>query len=116
MVDSKSSVNFFFLLSFGSIALFSQDAILEPLGGDLFGLDVGATTRFNAYYGTGVLLAMIIGSILTRRWLPQEYTTLTAVGLFGLMGSLSVLAFAAVAHREALLIPTLFAFGITSGI
>jgi len=107
---------FFFLLSFGSIALFSQDAILEPLGGDLFGLDVGTTTRFNAYYGTGVLLAMIIGSILTRRWLPQEYTAFTAVGLFGLMGSLGMLAFAALAHVEALLVPTLFAFGIASGI
>ncbi len=107
---------FFFLLSFGSIALFAQDAILEPLGGDLFGLDVGTTTRFNAYYGTGVLLAMIIGSFLTRRWIPREYTILTGVGLFSLIGSLGVLAFATLTHVEALLVPTLFAFGIASGI
>ncbi|MGB0389070.1 MAG: BCD family MFS transporter [Ardenticatenaceae bacterium] len=107
---------FFFLLSFGAIALFAQDAILEPFGGDLFGLDVGTTTRFNAYYGTGVLLAMIIGSILTRRWLPQQYTGVTAVGLLGIIVSLGMLVVAALAHIEALLVPTLFAFGITSGI
>ena len=107
---------FFFLLSFGSIALFAQDAILEPFGGDLFGLDVGTTTRFNAYYGTGVLLAMIIGSILTRRWLPQEYTGFTALGLLGMVATLGMLVVAALAHIEALLVPALFAFGMASGV
>jgi BCD family chlorophyll transporter-like MFS transporter len=104
------------LLSAGSIALFAQDAILEPFGADLFGLDVGATTRFNAYYGTGVLLAMIVGSYLTRHWLPQSYTGVTGAGLLGVAGSLAVLIIAALGHLEALLVPALVAFGLASGV
>lgn len=107
---------FFWVLASGSIALFAQDAILEPFGGDLFGLNVGETTRFNAYYGTGVLLAMIGGSAATRRWLPQQYGGLTAFGLAGVAASLGLLMVAALGQIQALLVPALFAFGLASGI
>jgi BCD family chlorophyll transporter-like MFS transporter len=108
--------HFFAVLALGSIALFAQDAVLEPFGGDLFGLSVGETTRFNAYYGVGVLLAMVVGSFWTRRWLPQQYTGVAVGGLLALAGSLGLLVLAGTGHIEPLLLPALFAFGIASGI
>lgn len=116
LLSQPNTRTFFGLLSAGAIALFAQDAILEPFGGDIFALDVGATTRFNAYYGTGVLLAMMLGSYFTRRWLPQEYTTFTATGLVGMALSLGLLVMAALGRIEALLVPALFAFGVASGV
>lgn len=116
MLREANTRDFFWLLSAGSVAMFAQDAILEPFGGDLFGLSVGDTTRFNAYYGVGVLLAMIVGSVLTRRWLPQNFTGLTAGGLVAIAATLGLLAAAALGRVESLLVPGLFLFGIASGI
>lgn len=116
ILAQPSARTFFWVLATGSIALFAQDAILEPFGGDLFGLDVGETTRFNAYYGTGVLLAMIVGSVATRRWLPQHYGGITAVGLAGVAVSLGMLMLAALGRNQALVVPALFAFGLASGV
>lgn len=107
---------FFGVLGFGAIALFAQDAVLEPLGGELFNLDVAQTTRFSAYYGTGVLLALIIGSWLTRKWVPQAYTTVTLTGLVLVIVTLGVLAYVTFSHALPLLNPTLFLFGLASGV
>ncbi len=46
-------------LAVSAFFAFMQDAVLEPFGGDVFGLSVGETTRFNAYWGVGVLVSMI---------------------------------------------------------
>lgn len=116
MAAQPNARAFFGVLAAGSIAMFAQDAILEPFGGDLFGLSVGDTTRFNAYYGTGVLLAMIVGSWATRRWLPAQYTTFTAGGLVGIAATLALLVVAALTRTQALVVPGLFAFGLASGI
>jgi BCD family chlorophyll transporter-like MFS transporter len=49
---------------------FMQDAMLEPFGGDVFGLAVGQTTLFNAYWGTGVLVGLIVTYVITGRTKP----------------------------------------------
>lgn len=95
---------------------FMQDAMLEPFGGDVFGLAVGETTRFNAYWGTGVLLAMLATLALTRRRRPDQQVTTTAWGLVGLGLSLLALGIASWLRLEELLIPILFLFGIGFGV
>jgi BCD family chlorophyll transporter-like MFS transporter len=116
MLAKPNARDFFWLLSAGAIAAFAQDAILEPFGGDLFGLSVGETTRFNAYYYSGVLLTMMVGSALTRQWPPQKFTGVTAGGLVAIAATLGLLAAAALGRVESLLVPGLFLFGIASGI
>lgn len=107
---------FFLVLAAGSIALFAQDAVLEPYGADVFGLEVGQTTLFNSYYGTGLLLAMLIGSFFTRRWTPDAFGTVTVSGLLAVAVSLALLATASLTMAQALLLPALFLFGIASGV
>ena len=106
---------FFGVLALGSIALFAQDAVLEPFGADIFGLSIGETTRFNSYYGTGLLLAMVAGGVATRRWVPHQYTGITIVGLIATAATLLLLAAAGALHQERWLIPALFLFGVASG-
>jgi len=55
-------------------------------GGDLFGLPVGETTRFNAFWGSGVLLGMVITMLFTRRWRPDQQvgTTMWGLGLLAI--------------------------------
>ncbi len=95
---------------------FMQDAMLEPFGGDVFDLTVGETTRFNAYWGMGVLIAMVATLALTRRRRPDQQVTTTGWGLIGLGLSLLALGAAAWLRLEALLIPILFLFGIGFGV
>ena len=65
---------------------FMQDAILEPFGGDVFGLAVGETTRFNMFWGAGVLVGMLGTLIRSRRLQPHQQVRTTMYGL-ALMGT-----------------------------
>lgn len=114
---NQANTRFFFgMLAMGAIALFAQDVILEPLGAELFGMSVNQTTRFSAYYGTGVLVTMIIGSIAIRKRPPQEQTRLTEVGLMLVILTLGLLAWTALAHWGWFINYALLLFGIASGV
>ncbi|MCO6452115.1 MAG: BCD family MFS transporter [Caldilineales bacterium] len=95
---------------------FMYDLVLEPFGGDVFGMAVGETTRFNAYWGTGVLIAMIATAYLTRRWRPEQQVGTTVWGLALLAIPTLFLALISYLQMESAIRPVLFAFGIGFGI
>lgn len=95
---------------------FMQDAILEPFGGDVFGLSVGETTRFNAYWGIGVLVGMIGTYLATRRRRPDQQVPATALGMAWLSLSLALIGVASVARELSWLRPLLVLFGLGFGV
>lgn len=95
---------------------FMQDAVLEPFGGDVFKLTVGETTRFNAIWGTGVLISMIITYALTRKRLPEQQVSTTAWGLALLGVPVFFLGLAAYTESLAMVRPVLFFFGLGFGV
>ncbi|MEI2692280.1 MAG: BCD family MFS transporter [Anaerolineae bacterium] len=95
---------------------FMQDAVLEPFGGDVFGLSAGETTRFNAYWGTGVLISMIVTYALTRRRRPDQQVSTTAWGLLLLSLGVALLSVAAMSESLAMIMPVLIFFGIGFGV
>ena len=107
---------FFLFLALGAIASFAQDAVLEPFGGDVFGMDMQATTRFTAYFGGGVLVAMIVTSILTRRRRPEEQTRPAAIGLSVMIAGLALLVMAGLGAAKWLVTPALIVFGLGFGV
>ncbi|MFV9503509.1 MAG: BCD family MFS transporter [Oscillochloridaceae bacterium umkhey_bin13] len=107
---------FFLFLALGAMSAFAQDAVLEPFGGQVFDLPVGETTRFNAYWGTGVVISLLATVYFTRRRQAFEQTATTVIGLALTALPLALLGFVALGEIEALLIPTLFLFGIGFGI
>ena len=95
---------------------FMQDAVLEPFGGDVFGLTVGETTRFNAYWGSGVLLGMLGALALTRRRGPDQQVGTTRWGLAWMSVPLLGLGGAAVLPSLGWVRPLLMIFGVGFGV
>ncbi len=114
--SDQHSRRYALFLGVSAFFAFMQDAVLEPFGGDVFGLSVGETTRFNAYWGAGVLLSMMVTYGLTRRRRPDQQVSVTAWGL--LLLALPTLLLGVAAWREslALVVPTLIFFGVGFGI
>ncbi|GAB4438247.1 MAG: BCD family MFS transporter [Chloroflexi bacterium OHK40] len=107
---------FFLFLALGAVSAFAQDAVLEPFGGDVFGMAAGETTRFNAYWGIGVLVSLIATVIVTRRHQAHEQTGTTLIGLACTALPLALLGAVALTEARALLIPVLLLFGLGFGI
>jgi BCD family chlorophyll transporter-like MFS transporter len=95
---------------------FMQDAVLEPFGGDVFGLSVGETTRFNAYWGTGVLIAMVATYATTRRRAPDKQAPTAALGLVMLALPIGLLGIASLREAMPMVRPALFLFGLGFGV
>jgi BCD family chlorophyll transporter-like MFS transporter len=55
------------VVGIGSLAFNMQDVLLEPYGGEILGLSVGATTMLTAMYACGAL----VGFGVAGRWLGQ---------------------------------------------
>lgn len=114
--SERPTRRFFLFLALGAMSAFAQDAVLEPFGGDVFGMAAGETTRFNAYWGVGVLISLLATVLLTRRRLAHEQTGTTVLGLLLTAAPLALLAGVALGEMRALLIPVLFLFGLGFGI
>lgn len=105
---------FFAVLSLFTFSLFLQEAVLEPYGGAVFGMDVCTTTRLNAIWGVGTLLGIAsTGFLLTPR-LGAQKTALVG----GLTSALFVLlmVMAGALASQTLFNAALFLFGASAGI
>jgi len=65
LTASRQTGLFFCFLLVLSLSLFMQDAVLEPYGGQVFGMKITETTQLNAFFGIGTLLGIIVTSFLT---------------------------------------------------
>jgi MFS transporter, BCD family, chlorophyll transporter len=87
------------------------DVLLEPFGGEVFGLSPAATARFNAYLGTGVILGMLLGGMALIPRFGKARITAVGCGLMGLgFGLLALTGFAAMPRLLSTAI-TLLGFG-----
>jgi MFS transporter, BCD family, chlorophyll transporter len=116
MWGDRQTRGFFLFLAIGAMSAFAQDAVLEPFGGDVFDMPNGETTRFNAYWGVGVLISLIGTVVLTRRRMAHQQTGTTLIGLLLTALPLAMLGGVALAEARALLIPVLFVFGLGFGV
>ena len=90
LTSSPQTGIFFSFLLLMSISLFMQDAILEPYGGEVFGMKISETTRLNAFFGLGTLLGIAATGFLIVPRIGKKGTTrlgciLVAICLVGLI-------------------------------
>ena len=116
ILADKRARRYAVFLSASAFFVFMQDAVLEPFGGDVFGLPVGETTRFNAFWGSGVLLGMVVTMLFTRRWRPDQQVGTTMWGLGLLSLPLLALGGSAWTANLAMVRPLLFLFGLGFGV
>jgi BCD family chlorophyll transporter-like MFS transporter len=116
ILADKRTRRYALFLGASAFFVFMQDAVLEPFGGDVFGLSVGETTRFNAFWGSGVLLGMVVTMLFTRRWRPDQQVGTTMWGLGLLALPLIALGASAWTANLGMVRPLLVLFGIGVGI
>ena len=67
IIENKQATIFFVYLIILLIALLGQDILLEPFGGEAFGMPVSDTTRITSIWGVFTLVALLAAGILERR-------------------------------------------------
>jgi BCD family chlorophyll transporter-like MFS transporter len=97
------------------MAAWTQDAVLEPFGADVFQLAVSRTTRFNSYWQAATVVTLVGSGILLRRRPPEQQGRLTAVGLMTMAAGMAFLAGAAFSRQVHLIEVALLVFGAGFG-
>lgn len=62
------ALRFFFYLLLILIGIHTQDILLEPYGAEVLGMSVAQTSRLISYWGTGLLITMLISILVVRAW------------------------------------------------
>lgn len=114
VVTNPQARLFFAFLTAGILFLFLQQVVLEPFGGDVFGMSIRETTIFNAYQMAGVLSGMGVGGAWLGRRLGSRSTT--ALGLSVAAASFAMLTLSAWAGLRALVVPAILLMGVGMGL
>lgn len=107
---------FFWFLSLSMLFAFSQDLILEPFAGDVFGMEARHTTRFAAYWGSMSILGTIAFLFLGRRYKRLTNTIMSYLGVIVLIVTFGLFALSSFAEIRGLVTPGLITLGIGLGI
>lgn len=105
---------FFLFLFLATFAAWMQDNVLEPFGGEVFGLEAGQTTRFTGYWGTATIVVVLACFYLWRKRRPETLSGITRGGLVMMAAGL-LLLLAAAFSSERLLLVALVVFGTGFG-
>lgn len=114
--QDRRTRQFFLFLAVATFAAWMQDNILEPFGGDVFGLPAGRTTRFTGYWGGATVLVLVICFIVWRRRPPEQQRGVTGVGLFTMALGMLLLAVAGWTHQVHLISLCLLVYGSGFGL
>jgi BCD family chlorophyll transporter-like MFS transporter len=103
--EHARATRFLCAVGLGGAAFSMQDIILEPYGGEILHMGVGATTSLTALMATGAIAAFA----LAARVLASGFDACRLAALGSLAG---IVAFSAVVFAEPLHSVTLFGFGV----
>lgn len=99
--SARSTVRLLVAVGMGAAAFAMQDALLEPFGGEILGMSVGATTGLTGAWALGAL----VGFALSSRWLDRGLDALRVAGFGLLLGTVAFLfVILAVPFSEAALL------------
>jgi BCD family chlorophyll transporter-like MFS transporter len=104
---------FAFLLTM-TISLFMQEPVLEPFGGEIFGMDYGQTTGLNAFWGTGTLIGLSVSGFAVIPRLGKQNTA--RVGCISVSATFAIVIAAGFWQSVPVLQGGMLIFGLASGI
>lgn len=113
LAGNPSARRFFVYLLLVLIAIHAQDVLLEPYGAEVLGLPIAQTTRLSSIWGVGLLLTLMGGLLLVRRFGKRRTANWGAL--------LTVAAFAAIivaglAHLPIFFMAAVFFLGLGGGL
>ncbi|MCS6836671.1 MAG: BCD family MFS transporter [Anaerolineae bacterium] len=107
---------FFFFLVISMFFAFSQDSVLEPFAGDVFGVSAQETNRFSAYWGLTAIVSTLVFIFWSRKNPRLSNTFMSQAGVAALIAAFAMFGAAAFLDARALLKPGLLVLGIGLGI
>ena len=111
--NRQTGIFFTFLLVM-TISLFMQEAVLEPYGAEVFRMPISETTKLNAFWGMGVLVALSTTGFLIVPRLGKQKTT--KLGCLLVAASFVIIILSGFSQNQKLLQGSLFLFGLASGV
>ena len=105
---------FFTFLMVMTISLFMQEPVLEPYGGEVFGMTIAQTTKLNAFWGTGTLIGLSMTGFLIAPRLGKKKTT--QLGCLLVAGCFGLIILSGTTANPLLLQGALLVFGLASGV
>lgn len=114
LTASRQTGLFFTFLLVMTISLFMQEPVLEPYGGQVFGMSYADTTRLNAYWGLGTLVGLSLTGFLIVPRLGKQNTT--RLGCIAVSACFLLIILAGFTQNPELLKTVLLLFGLASGI
>lgn len=114
LTTSRQTGIFFAFLSILTMGLFMQEAVLEPYGGEVFGMSIGQTTQLNAFWGIGILIGYSITGFLIIPKLGKKLTT--KIGCILVAVCFAIIILAGSTQQPVVLQLAMILFGIAAGI
>jgi BCD family chlorophyll transporter-like MFS transporter len=113
---SRQTRLFFLFLALTNGLFYTQDVVLEPFAGQVFGMPLSTTNRFSAYWGSMTLLAIVLSLIAARRF-PQRVNnmTLSRWGVILLVATFVMFTFSAMLQIRPLVTVGLVTMGLGLG-
>lgn len=105
---------FFSFLVVMTISLFMVDPVLEPYGGQIFGMPVSESTKLNAFIGIGTLLSLSATGFLIVPRLGKRRTAL--LGCILVIMCVGLVCLSGFTKQPRLLQAALFFFGLANGV
>ncbi len=113
LTTSRQTGIFFSFLSIFTIGLFMQEAILEPYGGEVFGMSIGETTKLNSYWGIGILFGYAVTGFKIIPTLGKQLTT--KIGCILIAICFGVIILAGFTQQPKILQSAMVLFGVAAG-
>ena len=110
--NRQTGIFFGFLLLL-TLSLFMQDAVMEPYGGEVFGMCISETTKLNVPFGIGTLIGIASSGFLLLPNLGKKQTI--KIGCLGAALALILIIVAGFITNPQLLKASLMIFGLGSG-
>jgi BCD family chlorophyll transporter-like MFS transporter len=114
LTASRQTGLFFSFLLIMTISLFMQEPVLEPFGGEVFGMSYEQTTALNAFWGTGTLIGLSSSGFLVIPRLGKQNST--KYGCIAVACTFGLVILSGVWQNVNLLRNAMFLFGLASGI
>ncbi|RMF26578.1 MAG: MFS transporter [Cyanobacteria bacterium J083] len=114
LTSSRQTGIFFSFLCLFTIGLFMQEAVLEPYGGEVFGMTIAQSTQLNAFWGIGILFGYSATGFWVIPRLGKKLTTKIGCLLVAICFGLIILA--GLTQEPKILQSAMVLFGIATGI
>ena len=114
LTASRQTGIFFTFLIVMTISLFMQEAVLEPYGGQVFGMQISDTTKLNSYWGIGTLLGIASTGFLIVPRIGKKRTA--RLGCLLVAGCFVLVIGSGFTQNPKFLQFAIFLFGVGAGV